>query len=100
MSLICKVYYNGSEYKTIAPMRKVNYSDKVLFTEYLIYRLNILVDTYKSDIALKFVFTYLIFPGIARDHLTLLTYPKYECKSYSFNNYQLPATMDPTFVVK
>lgn len=95
LSLIVRVKYVDQLYKTIAPMRKVNLEDKELFTNFLLNRLGKLVDTYQTEEAILIVFSYIVLPGKASNHLVDLEEPIYKCESYSYNNYVLPITMKP-----
>lgn len=95
--LLCKVVYTDSTvgYRTLADMRKVNFSDREMFTEYLIDRLGILADSYKDNPFSKIVFTYIVRDGIADNNRRLLHQEKYEVTTHVFNNMVLPLTMDP-----
>lgn len=93
---MCKVFYSEQQYKTIAPMRKLNFDDKDLFVEYLRLRLNKLVDTYQTETVLEICFSYIVFPGHASGHQKLLQEAEYTCESYGYNNYILPVTMNPS----
>ena len=46
--ILCKVQFNNNQTRTLAGMRKVNFSDKDLFTKYLLARLGIINDNYKK----------------------------------------------------
>jgi hypothetical protein len=64
--VMCKVQFTEYEmgYKTLGHLRRVNYSDKELFIEYLSQRLSILNDSYVSVPILNFTFSYLIQEGL------------------------------------
>nr|YP_010170417.1 DNA polymerase [Phanerochaete carnosa]QRZ60399.1 DNA polymerase [Phanerochaete carnosa] len=96
--LMCKVEFTDKSvgYKTLADMRKVNWSDREAFEDYLINRLGLLSDSYAVDPVDKIIFTYIVKDGIADDSRSLLHVPKYEVKAHSYNNMVLPLTMDPT----
>lgn len=77
-------------------MRKVNFSDKNLYIEFLLARLGLLSDSYSVNLIDRIVFTYIIRDGLADDIRKLLEIPKYEVKAHAYNNYVLPLTMDPS----
>lgn len=81
-------------YRTLANLRIVNFSDKKLFTEYLVSRLSFLTDSYKDSAFSKITFTYIVKEGLAEDTASSLKTPVYEVASHTYNNLQLPLTMD------
>jgi DNA polymerase type B, organellar and viral len=95
--LLCKVQFTDSSlgYRTVANLRKVNFADKAIFTQYLTAKLGILSQTYKVNDIEKIVFTYIIREGLADGSRMLLQEPKFEVVSHSYNNIPLPLTMDP-----
>lgn len=95
--LMCKVEFTDPAlgYRTLADMRKVNFSDKNLYIEFLVERLGLLSDSYSVNPVNKIVFTYIVKDGLADDSRRLLQQPKYEVKAHAYNNYVLPLTMDP-----
>lgn len=95
--LMCKVEFQESTmgYRTLADLRKVNFTDVDYFIDYLADRLGILSEAYKVTPFSKIVFSYVIKDGVAEDNRLLLNEPKYEVTTYKFNNMVLPLTMDP-----
>src|ERR671926_1150255 len=69
LMLICRLEYSDKElgYKTLGPLRRVNYSDKALFIEYLTERLGIIVDSYTSLAISHITFSYIVKKGISTD---------------------------------
>lgn len=95
--LMIKVEFTDSSMgnRSLANLRKVNYSDSKLFIEYLTGRLGILADTYRVKPFNKITFSYIVKDGIAEDTRSLLQEPVYEVTTHAYNNMQLPLTMDP-----
>ena len=97
--ILCKVGFKGSnafEYRTIADLRSVNFSDQDLFGAYLIERLGILVDSYSVNNYDKIEFTYIVKDGQADGNRQLLQPANYEITKHNFNNIKLPLTMNPS----
>ena len=92
--LMCKVKYDG-EYKTIADLRKVNLNDRDLFTQYLVYRMGVLSDSYTVRSITEITFSYLQKDGLADDDRLLLHPEIYTVSSHKYNNLKLPLSMDP-----
>lgn len=95
--LMCKVGFNensNTEYKTVGPLRKVNFGDRDIFIQYLLDRLGILSDSYNIRTCTTITFTYVIKEGIADRDRELLNQTEYEVSSHNFNNLKLPLTMD------
>jgi hypothetical protein len=96
--LMVKVQFTESEmgYRTLGHLRRVNFSDKDLFIDYIVERLTVLHDSYTSLSINKIVFSYIIQDGIASDTRTLLlNLDDKELTTHRFNNMNLPITMDP-----
>jgi len=74
--LMCKIAFNSSSmdvgYRTLGHLRRVNYSDKELFTEYLQERLGYLNDSYTSNSLDEITFSYIIKEGLATNNRRLL----------------------------
>lgn len=89
---MCKIGYKqvNIEYKTIATSKLWE-----LFTQYLVDRLGILIDSYDIKTCTSITFTYVIRDGLADDNRQLLHPEKYELSTHSFNSYKLPLTMNP-----
>jgi len=62
LMLMCKISFNATSmdmgYRTLGHLRRVNYSDKELFTEYLQDRLGYLNDSYTSNSLNEITFSY------------------------------------------
>nr|YP_010170401.1 DNA polymerase type B [Phanerochaete carnosa]QRZ60383.1 DNA polymerase type B [Phanerochaete carnosa] len=96
--VICKIEYDDSTlgHRSLANLRKLNYTDMNLFIEYLGVRLGYLTEAYKTTPFSKITFTYLVKDGIAEDSQESLRPTVYEVKAHAYNNYVLPLSMDPT----
>jgi hypothetical protein len=94
--LLVKVQFDTGDMRTLADMRAVNFIDQDLFTNFLIARLGILADNYKDTPFSEIIFTYVVKDGIADDERSLLSEQEYHVFSYSYNNMQLPLTMEPS----
>lgn len=98
--LLVKVQFLDNEmgYKTLADLRKVNFDDKELFTNYLIARLGILSEAYITLPISKIEFSYVVKKGIAintQNHLEDIE-DKVTSTTHRFNNLQLPISMNPS----
>jgi hypothetical protein len=75
-------------YKTLADLRRVNFNDRELFTNYLIARLGILTEAYVTHPISKIEFSYVIKKGIALNNYK--SFEDFETKitstTHSFNN--------------
>ena len=98
LMVICKVLFTESTmgYKTLADMRRVNFTDDKLFAEYLVERVGILSDSYNVNPITQIEFTYIERKGLATDDRALLQPAVYSVNSHGFNNYQLPLSMTPS----
>jgi hypothetical protein len=96
LMLMCKVEFVDTGYRTLGHLRKVNYSDKELYLNYLSEKLNYLDDSYITNPISKIIFSYMISDGLAPDNrgLILDTQGK-EIHTHRFNNMNLPISMDP-----
>jgi hypothetical protein len=71
--IMCKVNYSEElGYKTLGHLRRVNFTDKELFIEYLSERLSVLNDSYISESISNITFSYIINDGLAEDNRRLL----------------------------
>jgi len=99
LMLMCKVEFNESEvgYRTLGDLRRVNFSDKELFIEYLILRLGLLNESYVSHPISKITFTYIIKDGLAtdKDRVLLQDLTTKTSTTHRFNNINLPISMNP-----
>lgn len=97
--LMCKVNYSipTPEYKTLGHLRRVNYSDKELFVEYLTARLSIFNESYSPSTISNITFSYIINQGLATDQdRTLLQDLSSKSPTiHRFNNLSLPISMNP-----
>lgn len=96
--LLCKVEFSDKSlgYRTLGHLRRVNFSDKELFINYLINRLGTLSDTYSDNPVNKIVFSYIICNGKALDDRRLiLDLNDKPLAFHRFNNMNLPITMIP-----
>jgi len=99
LMLMCKVEFKESEvgYKTLGDLRRVNISDKELFTEYLQERLGYLNDSYTSNSLDEIAFSYIIKEGLATDNRRLLQdVSDKSLATHRFNNMNLPISMKPS----
>jgi hypothetical protein len=94
--LLVKVQFDTGEVRTLADMRKVNFSDLNLYINFLVIRLGILADNYKDTPFSEIIFSYIVKEGIADDDRSLLSEQETHVFSHSYNNMQLPLTMVPS----
>lgn len=95
---MCKVEFTESElgYRTLGDLRRVNFSDRELFIEYLINRLGLLNESYTSHPISKIIFTYIVKSGLATDNRRLLQDLSISSIiTHRFNNLNLPISMNP-----
>jgi hypothetical protein len=100
LMIICKVKYsdNGAGgYKTIGPLRRVNFNDQELFSDYLQERLGILIDSYQPLTISEIIFSYIIKDGEVKtsDRLLLEDLSNEELPFHEFNRIKLPISMYP-----
>jgi hypothetical protein len=95
--IMCKVNYSEElGYKTLGHLRRVNFTDKELFIEYLSERLSTLNDSYISESISNITFSYIINDGLATDNRRLLQdLTDKESSTHRFNNYNIPISMNP-----
>ena len=98
--LMCKVNYSEIElgYKTLGHLRRVNFSDKDLFIEYLSERLSNLNDSYTTLAVSQITFSYIINEGLSsdKDRLLLQNVEDKSLTRHRFSNYNLPISMNPS----
>jgi hypothetical protein len=91
--LMCKVNFTEAEqgYKTLGHLRRVNFTDKELFIEYLSERLGILSDAYISGSISEITFSYIIQEGLAskKDRQLLQDLTDKPTATHRFNNYNI-----------
>ena len=94
-----KISVNGqdSHYKTLGPLRRVEFKDLELFENYLIGRLGILIDSYDDDVISEIIFSYIIKEGLIleNDRLLLSDLSDKEVPFHSFNKIKLPVSTNP-----
>lgn len=103
LMVLCKVKYSEgsreveSGYKTLGPLRRVEFKDLELFNNYLSDRLGILIDSYTSNTISEIKFTYVIKDGeiSQQDRLLLEDMSDKEIPFHEFNKIKLPVSMDP-----
>jgi len=99
LMLMCKVEFNdsGLGYRTLGDLRRVNFTDKDLFIEYLSARLGLLNDSYFTNPICRITFTYIIKQGLATEDRRLLQdlTPR-SSTTHRFNNLNLPMSMNPS----
>jgi len=102
LMVLCKVKYLDEEveagYKTLGPLRRVEFKDLELFSDYLSDRLGILIDSYSSNSISEIVFTYVIKEGQVspEDRLFLEDLSEKETTFHDFNKIKLPISMNPS----
>lgn len=101
LMILCKIKLisgNNESYKTLAPLRRVEFSDKDLFYGYLSARLGILIDSYHPQNISEIVFTYIIKDGkiSKEDRLLLQDLTDKELPFHNFNKISLPVSMNPS----
>lgn len=101
LMVLCKVKYSeaagATGYRTLGPLRRINFDDKDLFIEYLVGRLGILIESYTSNSVSEIIFTYVIKDGLAtnKDRALLEDLSDKEVTFHEFNKIKLPVSMDP-----
>jgi len=96
--LMCKVEFDNPSLgqRSLANLRKVNFSDKDLFIDYLIQRLGILTESYTTQSIKNLTFTYVIKNGLTVDNQKYLEDHTLSLNStHNFNNLNLPISMNP-----
>jgi hypothetical protein len=101
LMLMCKISFNAHNidvgYRTLGHLRRVNYEDKELFTEYLQERLGYLNDSYTSNSLDEITFTYLVKDGEATGNRRFLQdVSDKSLATHRFNNMNLPISMIPS----
>ena len=97
--ILCKVQFSDTDmgYRTLGSLRKVNYEDRDLFIDFLTQNLSILNESYMVHPILNITFSYIIKDGLCTDqNRALLTeLNEKESRFHSFNNMNLPVSMEP-----
>jgi hypothetical protein len=104
LMVLCKVKYSEVEseeesgYKTLGPLRRVEFKDLDLFNNYLSDRLGILIESYNSNTISEIIFTYVIKDGeiSPQDRLLLEDLSDNNVTFHEFNKIVLPISMDLT----
>ena len=97
--ILCKAHFTDSSgYKTLGNLRKVNFSDKEAFINFLSARLSVLSDAYSVNPVSKISFTYIIKNGLATpgDRDLLMDQTSKTLITHKFSNVNLPITMNPS----
>jgi DNA polymerase type B, organellar and viral len=98
--ILCKVQFSENEmgYRTIGHLRKVNFEDKSLYLDYLLQNLSILNDSYVVQPISKITFSYVIKDGSCtdKDRALLTDLNDKVSTNHSFNNMNLPISMNPS----
>lgn len=97
LMLMIKVEFSDESmgYRTLADLRKVNFTDLDVFTAYINDRLGILSDSYKDNPIKNIIFTYVVKDGLAEGDRMLLQQSEYKVTTHKFNSMLLPLTMNP-----
>ena len=103
LMILCKVSFNNDEYnnstsyKTLGPLRRVEFKDSELFIDYLISRLGLIVDSYSPHSVNEIIFTYIIKKGkiTTSDRTLLKDLSNKELTFHDFNKIKLPISMNP-----
>jgi hypothetical protein len=104
LMVLCKVKYSAEENelgwlrpKTLAPLRKVEFNDLELFSEYLQERLGIIIESYNPSTVSEIIFTYVIKDGkiTGSDRALLQDLSNKELPFHNFNKISLPVSMNP-----
>jgi hypothetical protein len=98
LMILCKVQYpDNTTYKTIGPLRKVEFKDKDLFYEYLTERLGLLTESYNQQQFNQIIFTYIAKKGgiTESDRLLLQDLSDKKLPFHEFNKIKLPVSIIP-----
>ena len=100
LMLMCKVQFTDESegYRTLGNLRRVNFSDKELFIEYLSERLSILNESYVTQPISKVMFSYIIKSGKCNEsnRRLLRDLSSKGLTTHRFNNRNLPITTIPS----
>lgn len=102
LMLMVTVEFNNSDenlgHRTLGHLRKVNFTDKDLFINYLTERLGQLTESYKSNVIKNITFSYIVKEGVAApsDRKLLSDFTNKNVTTHGFNNYKLPISMLPS----
>ena len=96
MILVKVEFADGMGHRTLAHLRRVNFVDRALFTEYIVERLASLNDSYSVLAVSKITFSYIVNEGLADGNRALLNdLSDKDVQWHRFNNMNLPITMKP-----
>ena len=84
-----------SGYRSLTTVKRVNYEDRKLYIDYVINRLGILADSYSVQPISEIFIEYIEQQGPASNSGENLQEAEYTVQSHTYNNYQLPLTMNP-----
>ena len=98
LMVMCKIEFNDSGYKTLGELRRVNFTDRELFIEYLLGRLGLITESYTPNgLVSQITFSYVIKSGLATDNRRLLQdLNERVTTNHRFNNLKLPISMNPS----
>jgi hypothetical protein len=99
LMILVKVQFTDSSegYRTLGHLRRINFEDKNQFIDYIVERLSILNDSYRTLSVSNIIFNYIIRDGEASGTRTLLLNTEdVKVKAHRFNNMNLPVTMNPS----
>jgi len=98
LMILCKVQYpDNTTYKTIGPLRKVDFTDKELFSDYLCERLGLIIESYNQQQFNQIIFSYIVKKGgiTASERLLLSDLSDKDLQFHEFNKIKLPLTIIP-----
>jgi hypothetical protein len=96
LMIIVKIKYNENgveNYKTLAPLRRVEFNDLDLFSDYLSERLGLIIDSYNPVNINEIIFSYIIKTGpiSSKDRLLLKDLSETDKLTFhEFNKIKLP----------
>lgn len=100
LMILCKIQYSDTEtsYKTLGPLRRIEFKDLELFSGYLNERLGIINDSYNPQSISKLIFTYVIKDGAItnNDRILLQNLSDNKLTFHDFNRIKLPVSMIPS----
>jgi len=97
--LMCKVNFSENQlgYKSMGHLRRVNFTDKDLFIDYLSERLGTINDSYINESISNITFSYIINDGLAVDNeKSFKDLTDKASSTHRFKNYNLPKSMNPS----
>jgi len=93
-----KVVFNEETlgYRTMGHLRRVNFTDKEMFIEYIIDNLGLVTESYTENPVNKIIFTYIIKDGLStdKDRALLQDLSDKSVTTQRFNNMNIPISMN------